>query len=406
MFRAGAKTLTVTLIACLGLATLSLPAQAENDKRDHPSTWATHSPEPRETEAAETEGDDDRPLVKPTPLPTVLPTVTPTQSSTPTPPPAPSTPVVTPTTTPEPQPTRPVPAPSPSADSSLKPESNTNGQTPWLPLTAIPVRVAPAGGRAAVGGVAVASVLRPNSDRTGLQLLMAGWQLGIGALDAKGRDVGLSVDGSLHVQRSHSFEFTGSGFAPNTSVHIYVFSTPTLIGMLQTDERGEFYANLPVPDELPLGLHTLQVMGYSPKGEIQMGEVPVTLVANGTSPTSKPTISATPVPSGSPVLKPTVFQKTGIIYFAPGTKNTLKRSKVALRKALAGLTGATNLKVTLTAINSRKDIRPTHSLAVARLRQVANGVARRVSGATVVRGIGPQRRNHWGYVRYLITYQR
>ena len=147
-------------------------------------------------------------------------------------------------------------------------------------------------------------------------------------------------------------------------------------------------------------------MGYSPKGEIQMGEVPVTLVANGTSPSAKPTISAAPAPTESAVLKPTVFQKTGIVYFSPGTKNTLKRSKVALRKALAGLAGTTNLKVTLTAINSRKDIRPTHSLALARLRQVANGVARRVPGATVVRGIGPQRRNHWGYVRYLITYQR
>lgn len=432
MFKAGAKTLTVALIACLGLATLSAPAQAENENREHPSTWATQSPEPRETEGFEGERDDDRPLVKPTPSPTVLPTVvptiaptpSPTQSPSPTPPvdpPAPTpapqptpsvmptpspTPVVTPTPTPEPQPTRSAPAPSPSADSSLKPESNTNGQTPWLPLSAIPVQVVPSNGRAAVGGVSVASVLRPNGDRTGLQLLMSGWQIGIGALDTKGRDVGLGADGSLRVERNHSFEFTGSGFAPNSSVHIYVFSTPTLIGMLETDSSGEFYANLPVPASLPLGLHTLQVMGYSPKGDIQMGEVPVTLVATGTSPTAKPTITATPAPSESPVLKPTVFQKTGIIYFVPGTKNTLKRSKVALRKVLTGLKGASNLKVTLTAINSRKDIHPTHSLAVARLRQVANGLVRKAPGASVTRGIGPQRRNHWGYVRYLITYNR
>jgi len=403
VFRAGAKTLSVALIACLGLASLSAPAQAENEKHASPAAWASKSPEPREWEAGESESGERHPTptatasATPTGTPTVAPSVLPSPSPAPISPPTPS---------PEPQPTRPAPAPSPSSDSSLKPESNTNGQTPWLPLTAIPVRVVPSGGRAAVGGVSVASVLRPNGDRTGLQLIMATWQLEIGALDAKGGDVGLSADGSLRVERTHSFEFTGSGFAPNSSVHIYVFSTPTLIGMLETDSSGTFYANLPVPDELPLGLHTLQVMGYSPSGAIQMGEVPVTLVSNSWAPTAKPTVTVSPAPSGSPVLKPTIFQKTGVIYFVPGTQNTLKRSKATLRQALAGLGGATNLKVALTAINSRKDIRPTHSLAVARLRQLANALTRRVPGVAITRGIGQLRRNHWGYVRYLITYQK
>jgi hypothetical protein len=403
VFRAGAKTLSVALIACLGLASLSAPAQAENDKHESPAAWASKSPEPREWEAGESESGERHPT--PTATASATPTATPTVAPSVLPSPSPA-PVTPPTPSPEPQPTRPAPAPSPSSDSSLKPESNTNGQTPWLPLTAIPVRVVPSGGRAAVGGVSVASVLRPNGDRTGLQLIMAAWQLGIGVLDAKGSDVGLSADGSLRVERTHSFEFTGSGFAPNSSVHIYVFSTPTLIGMLETDSSGTFYANLPVPDELPLGLHTLQVMGYSPSGEIQMGEVPVTLVSNSWAPTAKPTVTVSPAPSGSPVLKPTIFQKTGVIYFVPGTQNALKRSKATLRQALAGLSGATNLKVALTAINSRKDIRPTHSLAVARLRQLANALTRRVPGVNVTRGIGQLRRNHWGYVRYLITYQK
>ena len=65
MFKAGAKTLTVALIACLGLATLSAPAQAENENREHPSTWATQSPEPRETEDLDGERDDDSIWVKP-----------------------------------------------------------------------------------------------------------------------------------------------------------------------------------------------------------------------------------------------------------------------------------------------------------------------------------------------------
>jgi hypothetical protein len=427
VFTAGAKTFSVALIACLGLATLSAPAQAENEGRETPAAHASYAPEPRETERAEQEqGGDEHPWVKPTVLPTGLPTVLPTTlptitpsvtptvtpttpaapAPTPTPGPVPTpTPVVTPPA-PAPEPSHSAPAPAPSADSSLKPESNSNGQTPWLPLTAIPVQVVPSGGRAAVGGVSVASVLRPNGDRAGLQLLMSTWQIGVGALDARGRDVGLSADGSLHVQRSHSFEFTGSGFAPNSSVHIYVFSTPTLIGMLQTDDGGEFYANLPVPDQLPLGLHTLQVMGYSPSGEIQMGEIPVTLVGVGATPTAKPSPTVSPTSGGAPVLKPTVFQKTGVIYFVPGTFSSLKRSQAGFRQALAGLAGASNLRVTLVATNSRKDINPTHSLAVGRLRQIALAMGQRVPGVTVVRSIGAQRRNHWGYVRYLITYQR
>jgi hypothetical protein len=246
----------------------------------------------------------------------------------------------------------------------------------------------PKNGRATVGGIEVGVVLRGNTARNGLEFLAPGWQLGLGANDASGNRVGLWSDGTLHVQRDHTFITSGAGFAPNSTVKVYIFSSPLELGEVSTDARGSFEAALAVPDSLASGLHTLQVVGYSPTGQILSGDIPVTLVDS---------LAAAPV-----------LQKyTNIIYFSPGNSKMLKRSKAQLKKLLTLLgSGVSAPKVTLTAFNSRKDVTPTRKLAVSRLRVVAHGLRAKIATTSVTRKLGVLRRHHWGYVRFTVTYNK
>ena len=267
--------------------------------------------------------------------------------------------------------------------------SNNSGQTPWAPLDFTPVESQPKNGHATVGGFDVAVVLRSNTSRNGLEFLAPGWQLGLGATDANGKQIQLGADGTLRVQRDHTFVASGAGFAPNSTVKLFIFSTALALGDVSTDSRGAFDAAVAVPDSLETGLHTLQVVGYSPTGQNLTGDIPVTLVDSASAPVA------------------TLQKYTNIVYFNPGNHKILKRSTKQLRKLITLLgSGLTNPKVTLTAYNSRKDVKPTSALAVSRLRSVALSLRSKIATTAVTRNIGQTRRNHWGYVRFTVTYTK
>jgi len=265
--------------------------------------------------------------------------------------------------------------------------SNGSGESLWQPLDAIPVASQPANGKGSVGGIDISVLLRANTGRNGLELLGSGWQLGLGATDTNGKLISLGSDGTLRIQRDHTFLATGAGFAPNTNVKLYIFSNPISLGQVSTDARGSFETAVAVPDSLESGLHTFQAVGYSPTGQIQMGDIPVTLVD------SINTVS--------------IQKVTGIIYFKPGTYNLLKRSQPSMNKMLSMLGGPiANPKVDLKVFNSRKDINPSALMAVRRLKIVMRSLRSKIATTSISTGVGTLRRQHWGYVRYTVTYQK
>lgn len=70
---------------------------------------------------------------------------------------------------------------------------------------------------------------------------------------------------------------TGTGFAPNSLVSIYLFSTPTLVGTITTDESGIFKGDITVPANLRIGEHTLQLNGLTPALEIRSVSIPIVI---------------------------------------------------------------------------------------------------------------------------------
>jgi len=60
---------------------------------------------------------------------------------------------------------------------------------------------------------------------------------------------------------------TGRGFAGESPVSVWGFSSPVLLGIVYTNADGTYDATLPLPATLGVGEHTLQSVGTSSSGE-------------------------------------------------------------------------------------------------------------------------------------------
>ena len=77
---------------------------------------------------------------------------------------------------------------------------------------------------------------------------------------------------------------TGTGYAPNSTVSLYIYSTPTLLGTVQTDGTGSFSKVVTVPANLAPGAHHLVSAGVDPSGNLRYLTSAVTVAqATGTA---------------------------------------------------------------------------------------------------------------------------
>lgn len=189
-------------------------------------------------------------------------------------------------------------------------------------------------GTAMVGGVPVPFTLTPNSSKNGLVFSAPGWSLALANQDANGDLVAVGADGQLQVQEDHTMVTQGTGFAPNATVVIYMFSSPIEIGRVTTDASGSFTGEFDVPNGLEIGQHTLQVTGYSPDGQIQSANIPIQMVEN--SGQVNPPVIVEPPVVVPPVL-PTYLPKTYKVnlLFKKGSKKltalAVRRLAIAIR---------------------------------------------------------------------------
>jgi hypothetical protein len=75
---------------------------------------------------------------------------------------------------------------------------------------------------------------------------------------------------------------TGSGYLPNSTVSLIIYSTPQVLTTVVTDATGSFTATVTVPAGLQNGSHTLVASGVDPAGNVRYVTLPVT-VSGGTA---------------------------------------------------------------------------------------------------------------------------
>ena len=231
----------------------------------------------------------------------------------------------------------PVPSPAPSAAApSPALDPVTLGASPLLPATGLR-----AGGAVLiVNGSAVPISITPSSDpgnsavRTGLRVagpsLVPPLLMTLEGLGAEAAPLGLTPSGALVFQSRRSLSSRmgdrrtsdptrpvvrtqGNGFARNSEVRLYLLPD-TLLGSVSTDAVGSFSGDVPVPNGIAPGVHTLQANGFAPDGSVRslsLGVVVTSQVPDGRAASSA--ISAT-------------------VAFAPRSARLTPRAQAVLRR--------------------------------------------------------------------------
>ena len=120
--------------------------------------------------------------------------------------------------------------------------------------------------------------LKPNAASTGFVLAAEDWSISISSTTKFVK--GNTADSSARVviEAGNSITSSGTGFKPKSQVDVYVYSTPTWLGAVITDEFGNFTTTLPMPKSLPEGEHTFQAKGLTADDRQRAVSVPITLI--------------------------------------------------------------------------------------------------------------------------------
>jgi hypothetical protein len=105
-------------------------------------------------------------------------------------------------------------------------------------------------------------------------------------MGTNGRPAPLGADGGLVLAPSGSLPLAATGYSANSSVFVYLMSTPILLGVLQVDANGAMSGELELPRNLIPGSHTLQINGYSASGQLRSVSLGVS-VANEATPAQR-----------------------------------------------------------------------------------------------------------------------
>ena len=129
------------------------------------------------------------------------------------------------------------------------------------------------------------------------------------------------IDGTtLNAFNSSTYEISGSGFLPNSTVELYVYSDPYLLDVLDTNADGEFVSSLSLPTNLDPGWHRFEVVGIGADNTERKIEYSFSLVDRS---------------------NPNLYQEKGMFDDTEGSAKTIGGlAAVAAAVAAAGAAGA------------------------------------------------------------------
>ena len=118
----------------------------------------------------------------------------------------------------------------------------------------------------------------PNATNTGLIASAGDWTIALD-IDRPTGSAPTVIDSKLQLFAGETVAFKGKGLVPNSSVKVWFYSTPQMIGTFNIKADGSFSATLKVPVGLPLGNHTLVLQSVGEDLKVQSEQFPVTLQA-------------------------------------------------------------------------------------------------------------------------------
>ena len=147
--------------------------------------------------------------------------------------------------------------------------STTSSSTTSTTTTTIPAPETPAAepgeGVVIVGGRATtATVTRSNKKIT---VGAAGINVTFSGISADGEVIPLDSDGNMRVVGDDIVAIDGSGFAPNSEIEVWMFSTPRMLTTISSDSAGRVTENVTLPGVLEEGDHRFVLNGQAANGD-------------------------------------------------------------------------------------------------------------------------------------------
>jgi uncharacterized repeat protein (TIGR02543 family) len=102
---------------------------------------------------------------------------------------------------------------------------------------------------------------------------------------------------TLVLSKGDDVKFSTGGLKANSEVSIYIFSEPTFLGKVLTNDNGDIAGTFPSPNGLSVGKHTIQMGAYLPDGSVASISLPVVVKI-----TAKPLVVKVFFPMGSSVV--------------------------------------------------------------------------------------------------------
>lgn len=100
--------------------------------------------------------------------------------------------------------------------------------------------------------------------------------LSLDGVDESGEPIGVAGPSTLlRLDADGILRLAGGSYTPGSSVSVWILSDPTFVGRVVADEAGVIQGEFAVPAALPLGLHTLQIVGLDPEGDRRTVALPV-----------------------------------------------------------------------------------------------------------------------------------
>ena len=120
-------------------------------------------------------------------------------------------------------------------------------------------------------------------DSTKLVSETRGIQLELVAQTSAAKPIAIPSGTQLLLEHEGTAAINGNGFKEQSTVKVWIFSTPTYLGEFPVDSRGVFNAKLFVVNTLPVGQHTLQINGITPDNKVFSQSLPVFVQAKSSA---------------------------------------------------------------------------------------------------------------------------
>jgi len=139
-----------------------------------------------------------------------------------------------------------------------------------LPPTAVaavaPVAPAltPGTAGALIGGKAVAATVSRASNQ--ITAMASDITTTISGLTSDGQRVALNPEGNLVVNEGDKLVVDAAGYAPDADVSVWLYSSPTRLGVIAADSDGKVSGSFDLPSDLEVGDHRLVLSGENPNG--------------------------------------------------------------------------------------------------------------------------------------------